>query len=102
MRDAAAATEQVAAAQSADSGDGEGGEAATLNILDVCEAIGAHFHEHHDAVVAWSWRLFCAKWARMTVQVARQERERRDREREREREQRLRELRERTQAAGGW
>lgn len=99
MRDAAAATEQVAADTAATSGDGE--ESATIDLLDVCEAIGTHFHEHHDAIVAWSWKLFCVKWARMTVQVATQERDRRAREREREQEQRARDLRERARA-GGW
>lgn len=53
--------------------------------------MGTHFHEHHDDVARWSWRLFCAKWARLMVQVARQERDRRDQEREREGMRRRRE-----------
>lgn len=23
------------------------------------------FHEHHDAIMRWSWKLFCAKWVRL-------------------------------------
>lgn len=64
-----------------------------MELLDVMEAMGAHFHEHHDDICAWSWRLFCAKWARMTVQLAQQERARREREREQEHERRLEAMR---------
>ena len=53
----------------AESGDG-------LQFLDIVEALSAHFHEHHDAVMRWPWRLFCAKWRRMMVQVAKREAER--------------------------
>lgn len=78
-------------------------EEEALDILAVIEAMGTHFHEHHDDVVRWSWKLFCAKWARLSVQVAEQERDRRQREREREEQRRWQEFRDRQNAgSGGW
>lgn len=105
MRTAQAATETVAAAgQQADGrtdGGGDDGERAQIDLLDVLEALSTHFHEHHAAIMTWSWKLFCAKWARMNVQVARQERDKREREREREQERRWREWRDRHAGGGG-
>lgn len=31
-----------------------------------------HFREHHEAILRWSWKLFCAKWARLIQAMARQ------------------------------
>lgn len=47
--------------------------------------MGAHFHEHHDVVVRWPWRLFCAKWCRL-LEVADQRR-REDEERKHKQQQ---------------
>lgn len=47
-----------------------------MQLLDIVEALSAHFHEHHEAVLRWPFRLFCAKWRRMMVQVAKRESER--------------------------
>lgn len=73
-----------------------------FDILTIIEAMGTHFHERHDAVVRWSWKLFCVKWARLTVQVAELERDRRAREREREQRERWQEFRDhQTSQQGG-
>lgn len=63
---------------------------AALSILDVCEGLGTHFHEHHEAVMRWPWKLFCAKWRRLMVQTTQRaaERERGDLLREHERAER--------------
>ena len=37
----------------------------SIDILDVLEAMSAHFKEHHEAIIHWSWKLFCRKWARL-------------------------------------
>lgn len=37
----------------------------TLDLLDVVDSLSAHYHEHLDAILAWSWRLFCTRWVRM-------------------------------------
>lgn len=44
------------------------------------EALSAHLHEHHDAIVKWSWKLFCRKWARL-IDWAADEEERKENER---------------------
>lgn len=54
---------------------------AGFQFLDVIEALGSHFHEHQAAVLRWPWKLFCVKWRRMTVQLAK-----RDAERERDKQ----------------
>lgn len=45
-----------------------------FDILDVMEAMGTHFHEHHAAIMRWSWKLFCRKWVRL-IKWAAEERE---------------------------
>jgi hypothetical protein len=47
-----------------------------LHLLDVIEALGTHFHEHQADILRWPFKLFCAKWRRMVMQVARREAER--------------------------
>lgn len=37
----------------------------SIDILDVLEAMSAHFKEKHEAIMQWSWKLFCRKWARL-------------------------------------
>lgn len=63
-----------------------------LQLLDIIEALGAHFHEHQADVLRWPWKLFCVKWRRMMVQVAK-------READRARDKRQRELSEAQRAA---
>ena len=46
-----------------------------FDILDVMEAMSAHFKEKHEAIMQWSWKLFCRKWARL-MKWAYEERER--------------------------
>lgn len=70
--DAVSALDALAALEMDDPAEaGEG-----LHLLDVIEAMGAHFHEHQAEVLRWPFKLFCAKWRRMVVQVARREAER--------------------------
>lgn len=38
-------------------------------LQDAIEGISGHFHEHHDVIMGWSWKLFCSKWAR-TLEAA--------------------------------
>jgi hypothetical protein len=63
-----------------------------LDILTITEAMGAHFHEHHHDIVRWSWKLFCAKWARMIKQLWEQQQRDDERERQRQRDQGFAEL----------
>ena len=60
-----------------------------FQLLDVIEALSTHFHEHQAAILRWPFKLFCVKWRRMTVQLAKRdaERERDKRRAEAEREQ---------------
>jgi len=58
-------------------------------VLDVVDAMSAHYHEHHQELMAWPWRLFCAKWARMILYAAKEAKRRKDKEIEQE-QQRLR------------
>jgi len=55
-----------------------------LNFADVLEAMSAHYHEHFDALLRWSWKLFCHRWCRLIVHAAkeaeRQEQQRREQE----------------------
>lgn len=60
---------------------------AKFDLLDVIEGISALFHEHHDAIIRWSWKLFCAKWARMLDTASKRALEQFERDRERERKQ---------------
>jgi hypothetical protein len=34
------------------------------------------YHEHYDALLAWPWKLFCARWARALRIGAKRARER--------------------------
>ncbi len=51
--------------------------------------MSAHYHEHHQELMAWPWRLFCAEWARMILYAAKEAKRRKDKEIEQE-QQRLR------------
>jgi hypothetical protein len=50
-------------------------------MLDLLEGMSAHFHEHHEAILRWTWKLFCAKWARLIRATATQRLEREESER---------------------
>lgn len=55
-------------------------ERSGLDLLDVVEAMSAHFHEHHREILTrWSWKLFCAKWVRLIAAAEREEAEREER-----------------------
>ncbi|HET8905957.1 MAG TPA: hypothetical protein VFN11_03230 [Ktedonobacterales bacterium] len=78
--------------------DPDGG---TLDLLDVVDSLSNHYHEHLDAILAWSWRLFCARWARMLDAEARRMVRERERSETREQEQERRQLRQQLQQRGG-
>lgn len=61
-----------------------------IDMLDVMEAMGAHFHEHHADIMRWSWKLFCRKWVRLIKWAA----EEREKERQREVDRAFEKLRE--------
>lgn len=58
-------------AQMSDAGD------VALDALDVIEALARRHEETTAAVLAWSWKLFCARWGRLYAWSA-QERERQE------------------------
>lgn len=60
-----------------------------IDLLEIMEAMSAHFHEHHEAIMRWSWKLFCRKWARLMAWAA----EEREKERQREQDRAFEELR---------
>ena len=66
-----------------DEGDGEG---KVLDMLTVLNALGRHFRERRQDLLAWSWKLFVAQWA-IFIDDAGDERAR-DEERQAERERR--------------
>lgn len=43
-----------------------------MDLLDVFEAMSYQFKEHHEAIMRWSWKLFCAKWVRLIAAMDRQ------------------------------
>lgn len=45
----------------------------SFHILALLEAMSERYHEHHAAIMAWSWRLFCAKWCRLIDYAAGEE-----------------------------
>lgn len=45
--------------------DGEQQEEGGIDIISVIEGMGSLFHEHHDTIVKWPWKLFCEKWGRL-------------------------------------
>lgn len=47
-----------------------------FQLLDIIEALSMHFHEHQAAILRWPFKLFCVKWRRMTVQLAKRDAER--------------------------
>lgn len=49
--------------------------APALDALDLIEALARRHDETTADVLAWSWKLFCARWARLYTWTA-QERER--------------------------
>lgn len=59
------------------------------DVLDILDGMSSHYHEHHEALLRWSWKLFCAKWARWLTWAYADE----DRRAEQERERQLAELR---------
>lgn len=63
-------------------------KAGYINLQDAIEGISAHFHEHHDAIMRWSWKLFCSKWQRMLDYASRREAERIVREAKQRRDRR--------------
>lgn len=56
--------------------------AKVFDLLDLLEAMSAHFHEHHEAIMRWSWKLFCAKWVRLIKFAAEEKARKQQRERE--------------------
>lgn len=50
-------------------------------MLTIIEAMSYQFKEHHEAIMRWSWKLFCAKWVRLIQAM--------DRQRKRDEEQRV-------------
>ena len=77
-------------------------EPSGLDLLDVCGMLGSRFGESLEAVLRWSWPLFCARWAK-AYELSRRERIERAQS-ERRIRRRLRRERERAQSAtvGGW
>lgn len=59
------------------------------DVLDILDGMSSHYHEHHEALLRWPWKLFCAKWARWLTWAYADE----DRRAEQERERQLAELR---------
>jgi len=72
--------EQAMAPQTATDGGGY-----TLDILDVLEPMATHYHEHHAAIIAWGWPLFCRKWVRLIAWSAEEHERQADQETKRER-----------------
>lgn len=57
-----------------------------LDVLSLLESMAAHWSsETHASLLAWPWRLFCAKWVRLMEDRWREERRERDRDDERAR-----------------
>ena len=72
-------------------------------MLALFEALGAQFTESHEAILRWSWKLFCRKWCRMMERGAADKRRERARKRRQREEEERRELRERHRAGtDGW
>lgn len=67
----------AAAGAGAQSGDDEDGSSPALDALDVIEALCNRHEEPTAAVLSWSWKLFCARWARLYAWTA-EERERQE------------------------
>lgn len=92
-----------ATATGAASGDADD-ERRALDLLDVVDSLSNHYHEHLDAILAWSWRLFCARWIRMLEsegrRLLRERAEREAREQEQERTAMRQQLQQRN--GGGW
>ena len=57
--------------------DGSDDVTPSLDALDLIEALARRHEEPTAAVLAWSWKLFCARWARLYTWTA-EERERQD------------------------
>lgn len=36
-----------------------------LDFFDVLDAMSFQYHEHHDAILGWSWKVFCVKLSRL-------------------------------------
>lgn len=78
-------------------GDGDEDDGESFPGLALLEAMGTHFHEHHEAILRWSWKLFCAKWCRLLDWAADEEVKRQ----QKETEQTYAELRARLEQQGG-
>jgi len=39
----------------------------------VVEAMSEHYHEHHESIMAWSWRFFCRKWVRLIIWMGKEQ-----------------------------
>jgi hypothetical protein len=45
-------------------------EGDTPDVMAIVEAMAAHWEsETHASIMAWSWPLFCTKWARLYEQL---------------------------------
>jgi hypothetical protein len=60
-----------------------------LDFLLIIEAMSNYFREHHEAIMRWSWKLFCAKWVRL-IQAADRQRQAAEKRRVEEEFERLR------------
>lgn len=71
---------QGAASHAADAGD----LTPALDALDLLEALARRHDERTADVLAWSWKLFCARWARLYTWTAAERERQQAREIERE------------------
>ena len=51
--------------------------------------MSAHYKEHRDALMSWSWKLFCHRWVRL-IRFSAEEAERREEQRRQNEYDRLR------------
>lgn len=70
------------AEESEDYGEEARGE-ATVDALELLDALHVTLGEPRDAILRWPWKWFCAEWARLYPAAAR-ERARLERQREQE------------------
>lgn len=62
----------------ADDDDGDGDERDVgLDALELIEALGRRHEESTAQVLAWSWKIFCARWGQLYAWSAK-ERERQE------------------------
>lgn len=59
-------------------------------MLSIVEAMAAHWEgETHASILAWSWSLFCTKWARLYEQLVAKRKVERERNRKRKQDAEL-------------